>query len=203
MSNSNVTVDGTAYLKLMLHAAKYPWATVNGFLLGEAGSGGQARTSDCRPTFAQVSVKDAVPLFHTSTLAPLLETSAAMVDAHASSNGLSIVGFYQANQCLDDNSPGALASKIMDKIDSSQTGSAVLLLISNKRLEVAGDSALSAFGRDANNSFRKHIEVAVAAEVVETFEAALLQRTEAKLVDMDEHLDDVSKDWRNPGIVSA
>lgn len=43
----------------------------------------------------QVSVKDAVPLFHTSTLAPLLETSAAMVDAYASSNGLSIVGLYQ------------------------------------------------------------------------------------------------------------
>lgn len=43
----------------------------------------------------QVVVKDAVPLFHTCTLAPLLETSATMVDAHATSNGLSIVGFYQ------------------------------------------------------------------------------------------------------------
>lgn len=43
----------------------------------------------------QISVKDAVPLFHTSTLAPLLETSASMVDAHAASTGLSIVGFYQ------------------------------------------------------------------------------------------------------------
>jgi len=36
---------------------------------------------------------------HTSTLTPLLETSATMVDAHASSNGLSIVGFYQV-RCL-------------------------------------------------------------------------------------------------------
>ncbi|CAM9783870.1 unnamed protein product [Scytosiphon promiscuus] len=181
----------------MLHAAKYPWATVNGFLLGEAAPR-YART--CLP---QISVKDAVPLFHTSTLTPLLETSAAMVDAHASSNGLSIVGFYQANQCLDDNLPGVLASKIMDKIDSSQTGSSVLLTISNKRLEVAGDSAISAFGRDSNNSFRKHMEVAVEASVVEEFESALSQRTEAKLVDMDEHLDDVSKDWRNPSIVCA
>ena len=43
----------------------------------------------------QVAVKDAVPLFHTSTLAPLLEMSAAMVDAHAAKVGLSIVGFYQ------------------------------------------------------------------------------------------------------------
>lgn len=51
MSNSNVAVEEAAYLKLMLHAAKYPWATVNGFLLGEAGSGGQARTYDRFPLF--------------------------------------------------------------------------------------------------------------------------------------------------------
>lgn len=47
------------------------------------------------PPPRQVSVEDAVPLFHTATLAPLLDTSAAMVDAHATSNGFSIVGFYQ------------------------------------------------------------------------------------------------------------
>lgn len=53
------------------------------------------RTPRSTHDLRQVSVKDAVPLFHTSTLAPLLETSATMVDAHASNNGLSIVGLYQ------------------------------------------------------------------------------------------------------------
>lgn len=44
MSTTAVTLEGTAYLKLMLHAAKYPWAAVNGFLLGEGGStAGQVR----------------------------------------------------------------------------------------------------------------------------------------------------------------
>lgn len=33
---SGVTVEGPAYLKLMLHTAKYPWASVGGFLLGES-----------------------------------------------------------------------------------------------------------------------------------------------------------------------
>lgn len=46
----------------------------------------------------QVVVKDAVPLFHTSTLAPLLETAATMVDAYASKKGLAIVGFYQVGE---------------------------------------------------------------------------------------------------------
>lgn len=170
MADAAVSVEGPAYLKMMLHAAKYPWAAVNGFLLGDGGgsAGGQARTdvpqlmsvvrapfvllcmlwmelshgrglvpqavfsarlwytpkrcplawpssalrrakgikiSENTHLFAQhltsslpcwqICVKDAVPLFHTSTLAPLLETSASMVDAHATSNGLSIVGFYQ------------------------------------------------------------------------------------------------------------
>ncbi|CAN0449082.1 unnamed protein product, partial [Ectocarpus sp. 8 AP-2014] len=142
MSSFNVNVEEAAYLKLMLHAAKYPWAAVNGFLLGEEGLTGKASV---------VCVKDAVPLFHTSTLAPLLETSAVMVDAHAARSGLCIVGFYQANQCLDDNAPGALATEVMNKIDSTHAGPSVLVVISNKRLETAGDSAVSAYGRDNNN----------------------------------------------------
>ncbi|CAM9301853.1 unnamed protein product [Ectocarpus sp. 13 AM-2016] len=194
MSSFNVNVEEAAYLKLMLHAAKYPWAAVNGFLLGEEGLTGQASV---------VAVKDAVPLFHTSTLAPLLETSAVMVDDHAARSGLCIVGFYQANQCLDDNAPGALATEVMNKIDSTHAGPSVLVVISNKRLETAGDSAVSAYGRDNNNSFRKHVEVEVAAETVKAFESALADKTEGRLVDMDEHLDDVQKDWRNPGIASA
>lgn len=38
---------------------------------------------------------------------------------------------------------------------------ALLCTHSNKRLENAGDSALSGFARDANKSFRKHVEVRV------------------------------------------
>lgn len=33
---ANVEVERAAYLKLMLHTAKYPWAEVSGFLLGQA-----------------------------------------------------------------------------------------------------------------------------------------------------------------------
>lgn len=43
----------------------------------------------------------------------------------------------------------------------------------------------------------------MSAESIGAFETALAQRAEATVVDMDDHLDDVSKDWRNPGIGSA
>lgn len=35
----------------------------------------------------------------------------------------------QANQCSDENAPGMLASKVMDKIDSGNAGSSVLLVV--------------------------------------------------------------------------
>lgn len=46
MPNSAVTVEEPAYLKLMLHAAKYPWAAVSGFLLGEVGSPASPQVRD-------------------------------------------------------------------------------------------------------------------------------------------------------------
>lgn len=43
----------------------------------------------------------------------------------------------------------------------------------------------------------------VSSKSIEAFESALKKRAETGLVDMDEHLDDVTKDWRNIGIASA
>lgn len=42
----------------------------------------------------------------------------------------------------------------------------------------------------------------VSKSSIEAFESALAQKTEAKLVDMDEHLDDVNQDWRNIHVAS-
>lgn len=45
-------------------------------------------------------------------------------------------------------------------------------------------------------------QVGVSAAAVEAFDSALSVRAEADLVDMDEHFDDVSKDWTNPVIAA-
>ena len=47
------------------------------------------------------------------------------------------------------------------------------------------------------------LQVGVASKDIEAFESALKQRAEAGLVDMDEHLDDVTKDWRNLGSIAS
>lgn len=46
-------------------------------------------------------------------------------------------------------------------------------------------------------------QVGVSESDVGGFESALALKAEANLVDMDEHLDDVTKDWRNSGIEFA
>ena len=49
-------------------------------------------------------------------------------DAYALSQGLTLVGYYQANQCIKDLELGALGKKIAEKIQS-QTPQACALLV--------------------------------------------------------------------------
>ena len=69
------SVDNATLLKILLHAAKYPYAAVNGLLLGTV------RSED--PEAGKqliVSVLDAIPLLHTFlTLTPSLETALVQV----------------------------------------------------------------------------------------------------------------------------
>ena len=69
--SSGYAAEPVALLKALLHAAKYPHASVNGLLLGkrvEGGEGGEPATR----------IVDAVPLFHAGlTLAPMLEVALA------------------------------------------------------------------------------------------------------------------------------
>lgn len=75
----------TAALKILLHAAKFPYAAVNGVLLGTVsgnaggdGSSDDAHIEGSRQT--RITIVDAVPLFHTFlSLAPMLETALVQV----------------------------------------------------------------------------------------------------------------------------
>lgn len=61
--------DQTALLKILLHSAKYPAASVNGVLLGRISKDKQS-----------VEIVDAIPLLHSFlTLAPALETALVQV----------------------------------------------------------------------------------------------------------------------------
>lgn len=69
MSSPKFTISHKAYTKLIIHAAKYPHAPVNGVLIGTASSGG-----------SPILVADAIPLLHQWTnLSPMMEIGLDLV----------------------------------------------------------------------------------------------------------------------------
>ena len=67
MANS-YTVSNAAYAKMVLHCAKYPWREVCGIWLGKQTAPGEG-------TEKRFLAIDAVPLFHSDALAPMLEVA--------------------------------------------------------------------------------------------------------------------------------
>ena len=73
-----------AYLKIMLHAAKYPTTPVCGYLVGpKPGNSDESEESanvSAQKRSSDIDVADAMPIFHTLPTAPMLEASALLVE---------------------------------------------------------------------------------------------------------------------------
>lgn len=116
-------VSSCAYVKMLLHAAKYPHNAVNGVLLAEKD----------RPDGKTWRVVDAIPLFHISLyLAPMAEIALVHVDELAATRNLKVVGYYCAHENLNNNGvEGAPGIKVADKI-AEHFPNACLLVVSVK-----------------------------------------------------------------------
>ena len=137
------SVSRRAYSLILLHAAKYPAAAVNGLLIGR------------RAANNVVEVIDAFPLFHTHTLTPMLEAACMLVEEHCrlkaeedgdgggggggdggddglppppSPDVLCIVGFYHANARLEDKALPLVVQQIGAQIQSNFAEGCVFLL---------------------------------------------------------------------------
>lgn len=76
-------IDRSALLKVVLHAARFPTAAVNGVLLGKTGQRAPQASPPSSPrgqAGSVVHIYDAVPLCHNFiTLTPVLEAALAQV----------------------------------------------------------------------------------------------------------------------------
>lgn len=130
--------SATAYSKVLLHAAKFPSQSVTGLLLGTREEG-------------IVRVSDAVPLFHNSISAPVLEAAAALVrvgaamstavqqsdlpppraqtEMHAAQGALVVVGAYHAPQLMSEGvAVPPLVAQIATKVHAV-SGAAVVWMV--------------------------------------------------------------------------
>ncbi|KAJ0101230.1 hypothetical protein Patl1_03871 [Pistacia atlantica] len=199
MGELRYEISQDAYIKLVLHAQKHKAAAVNGVLIGRV----SPRNDDV------VEVTDSVPLFHSHLgLLPNLEISLILIEEHYSSQGLFIVGYFHANERYDDAELNGVAKNIGDHICRYFPQAAVLLLDS-KKLEVLPKKidqrpVMQLYIRDASKNW-KLVGSDSGSRLVTKEPAAntlLLDYITTEkwqgIVDFDDHLDDLSKDWLNP-----
>ncbi|XP_014724096.1 ER membrane protein complex subunit 9 [Equus asinus] len=185
-----VEISARAYVKMCLHAARYPHAAVNGLLLAPA-----QRLEEC------LCLTDCVPLFHSHlALSVMLEVALNQVDVWGAQAGLVVAGYYHANAALDDQSPGPLALKIAGRI-AEFFPDAVLIMLDNQKLVpqphvppviVLENHGLRWVPKDKNLVMWRDWE-----ESRHMVGALLEGRAYQHLVDFDCHLDDIRQDWTN------
>jgi len=186
-------ISTRAYSKILLHACKYPHKAINGVLIGQEA-----------PEPNEVVVTDSVPLFHlTLGLTPMLEVALSQVDAFCRTNGLQIVGYYQANENLNDNSPDWISYKMAEKI-SERFPHGVLMMIDNNKMgiECAEKACKCQYLQETKwkeiNDKEIYLE---GGEMTLGVASDLLQgKAHQSLIDFDNHLDDISQDWFNTAI---
>ncbi|TDH70225.1 hypothetical protein CCR75_003977 [Bremia lactucae] len=194
LTSMDYSVSTQAYVKLTLHAAKHPAYTVCGLLLG-------------RVTENKIEILDAVPLFHhDAPLAPLLEVACAMVDAHClQSQKLQIIGFYYAGSghSTSDSGNGLshFAEKVADKVHENCFRACVLML-DGKQLSSESKTGLQLLLKDVKRGWNEtENRLKVTDGATKAFTQGLKQKLQSDIVDFEEHMENPSKDWRNPHVI--
>ncbi|CAO2817075.1 unnamed protein product [Amaranthus hypochondriacus] len=184
MGELTFEIGQNAYIKLVLHALKHKSSAVNGVLVGryDAGKG-------------IVQISDAVPLFHSNTaLLPSLEIALMQIEAHYASQDVSLVGYFHANERSDDYDLSNVAKNIGDHL-CRYFPQAGILLLDNQKLEALP----KLYSRDGSKwKVKENSRLAMKEPSANTIllDYVSTQKTE-DIIDFDDHLDDISKDWLN------
>ncbi|KAL8469661.1 hypothetical protein ACS0TY_032490 [Phlomoides rotata] len=194
---SRYEIHQNAYIKLVLHALKHRTSAVNAVLLGRSDGAGST-----------VEIVDSAPLFHSQIgLLPPLEIALIMIEEYYGDKGLSIVGYFHANERYDDFELGSVAKNIGDHI-TRYFPQAALLLMDNKKLESLHKGkdrspVMQIFTKDASSSWKLVGEEGSNQLAIKEPSAnvVLLDYISSEkwkgIIDFDDHLDDISKDWLN------
>eukprot|EP00252_Welwitschia_mirabilis_P013168 TRINITY_DN29074_c0_g1_i1.p1 TRINITY_DN29074_c0_g1~~TRINITY_DN29074_c0_g1_i1.p1 ORF type:complete len:216 (-),score=41.00 TRINITY_DN29074_c0_g1_i1:388-1035(-) len=203
-----------AYAKIVLHAVKHKSSAVNGILVGKLH---KTTDQDNAEKVESVEITEAVPLSHGQLgLLPTFEIALMQVEEHfaSKSEGLGVVGYYHANECYDDCELNALAKKIGDHI-ARYCPQAAICLLDNKLLEEfsKGESkkpVVQLYVRDSSKVWRQ-AGVSGTSGMHFGFKDPrsntilldyITEGKEQDVIDFDEHLNDISKNWISNGVFS-
>lgn len=181
-------ISSVAHAKMVLHCVRYDTSQVHGILIGRYAAG------------LTLEVEDCVPVCHAAPTKPLLDTAFRMVEAaNADRSDRMVVGWYTANERVDDLRPGQAALRIVSSIAAATKASVpphaepLVVVINSATLgEIMADGSeqqqrrnpVEAFGRD----HRKHWLLPVpAGAVIFTDEHAEAVRRVCHLDDYEQY----------------
>ncbi|KAG9315756.1 hypothetical protein JVU11DRAFT_3405 [Chiua virens] len=188
------SIQHKAYVKIFLHAAKHPHKPVNGVLLGRLDSD-------------VVIIQDVVPLLHHWTsLSPMMEIGLDLARGHAESLDLSLVGYYQACERIDDTALTPVGERVAEQI-RSQFSDAIAFVIDGDTLG-SGEAALIPYLAQSGATtwrpqyfqppaFTPGSRVMLSNPGSPSRAVALVRdnHLHQKFGDFDDHLEDVTIDW--------
>lgn len=216
MTVDNYEISFPAYAKLMLHAAKYPSCQVTGLLTGRKGGDSTMIIENC------------FPLAHTDVLSPMLEVATNLVNTHIvdqsrkDSSGATpaIIGLYTGNASANDKTVSHVCQTVGDTIKMIGHERACILQIDGATLgdpksiglklllrtgEVGKGKSHKAKspsgGWDAARADKLRLQGAEGS--VTRLNEYLAKRWEAKVVDFDDHFDNIEEDWLNLALDAA
>ncbi|CAE7941847.1 EMB2731, partial [Symbiodinium sp. KB8] len=171
-----------AYAKAVLHSCKHSAAPVLGLLLGSANG-------------KVLKVADAIPLFHTHALGPMLKIACMLAEEHCKAAGdLEIVGLYHATPSGSTEMTPVKA--IADKLAQNFASASVWTLDASKLPEK--QFAFKGLGR-SKDEWRaiSGDSVSLGSEVLVETTRLIGEMRFLEVVDFDDHLIDGNKSWLN------
>ncbi|OXU29468.1 hypothetical protein TSAR_009188 [Trichomalopsis sarcophagae] len=190
---ADISFSGRAYAKIILHAAKYPHCAINGLLLGK-----QPKSS----SGTELQIVDAVPLFHVCLhVSPMSEVALTMVEQLASSQGLVIAGYYLANENINDISTDKPAHRSISEKIVENFSHAVIAVVDNKEMTIGMNTNPLRISQFSEGKWKfkekSSINYEGGAGLLEAMYNLMRNEEYRNLVDFDNHLDNISLDWRN------
>jgi hypothetical protein len=207
---SQITIQKTAYYKIIFHSFKYPTQFILGILVGTEKDG-------------NVIIQDYLPLFHSKPLNPNLEIALFLVrkilnirlltfaqsEEYCAQNNMNLIGCFfspdsttnksyniplKINEKLQTNSKSSIILMVI-LFDNIWNHNFVLLQLDNENLEKSTSpfQILDESGKESRRDFYSDGDKGV-------LKSLIVDKLHYDLHDFESHLDDIKRDWTNQNL---
>ncbi|TIB90028.1 UPF0172-domain-containing protein [Wallemia mellicola] len=187
-----MSINAQIHSKIIAHAGKYPECAINGILIGRLDD----KNVELVGLISLMVLTDAIPVQHLwNKLSPVLEMALQLVEIHAKSLNLQIVGLYEASELIDQHPTlSSTTTHILNKIKSNANNSkhVVGIAVDNRIiLKDSKEAGLLTFKPSQSQSFTSY------TSTISPVDMPKIKTLCSHFNDFDDHLENNSLDWLN------